>query len=365
MGLRTSLLSFRNPNIHRKHTTGYTYRKHHRIHHKFCVLIHPILFHNFQELKRAKTWSTIMFIDQELSSIGIQVSFNKLSSFTAKTTFLTIGILSATQWYQSVVQGYFLGILGYAYGMQTTVPLLVTFAAVLQFQCILFLLCERFELINKNLEHILKFRHGSEGHRIKYLSEFKFTQPTPTPVPNKTKTRKKYQNSYTPPKKSFITAFNSDPALRLKKLLKILMHLLEWTDQIKSTYEIPMLLCIQLLFITAVFKMYLAATKFQKMVHVLDFETVNTYMTTLANQSVIHVAILMLIHLIETCAKKVKKSVVNVHQLSILERDRGMRKRLLNYSLQLLHRDLDVMVCGIFSLNMEFYFTVNDKTNTY
>lgn len=272
----------------------------------FVFLLILYSFTISQELKRAKTWSTIMFIDQELSSIGIQVSFNKLSSFTAKTTFLTIGILSATQWYQSVVQGYFLGILGYACGMQTTVPLLVTFAAVLQFQCILFLLCERFELINKNLEHILKFRHGSEGHRIKYLSEFKFSQPTPTPVPNKTKTRKKYQNSFTtPPNKSFITAFNSDPTLRLKKLLKILMHLLEWTDQIKSTYEIPMLLCIQLLFITAVFKMYLAATKFQKMVHGLDFETVNTYMTTLANQSVIHVAILMLIHLIETCAKKV------------------------------------------------------------
>lgn len=293
----------------------------------FVLLNLLYLFTISQEVSRTKIWAKIVYVDSKLASIGIQVCFEKVKSFTLKTTVITVGMIIIMQGYQSIVQGYYFGVSGYTFGIQTTASLLVTFAAVLQFQLILYLLSERLDLINTNLEHILKYRHGLSKNKIKYLAEVQIIKQSLDEMISNNKeqekikknkgTRKTYVYDFLSERakimktnfeiKSQLTAFNCDPAFRVSKLLNMLMDILEWGEQVKSTYEIPMLICIILLFITSVFKMYLAVTKFQRMVYGLDFETLNTYLTTIAIQCVIHTAILLLIYFIQACTKKVRE----------------------------------------------------------
>lgn len=263
------------------------------------AMVMLFIFSVIQSKEKISTWEALEKIDNKFHNIGISLTYNKFMSFSLRIAIMTLGSLAFLQWNRSYIEAQSNGILGFIYGMHNIMPLVVTFAIILQFQCILYLFDERITFINNYLEQIIQAADITRQPHTRALFAQNRAKISDRNSKNKTvrcehEILRRYLHSkakYNSPSKTCA-------------ILNILSELGEWVENIKESYSVPVLVSLNLLAITSVFRLYLGIWHFNK-IQVWDFLAYNAYFTTTSIQLVINGSILVLLFLVESCGRKV------------------------------------------------------------
>lgn len=253
------------------------------------VLIVISLFYIIQSNQIYFTWKHLERIDIIFCAIGFPINYNKFIKFSYKITIMTLGTLVLLQINRSNTEGHYHGTIGYIYELNNTMPLIVTVAIILQFQCLLFLLRERLTFIKNYLKQVL--RHKSDtlhiSNNIKKLGN---------------KNRKNNENQIS--KRYLLTSKKLYSSNKTYAILEILLELGKWSENIKESYSVPVLVSLFQLAITSVFRLYSIIWHFNK-IKIWHIWACNIYFTAICIQGIIHVFMLLLLHLLGCCRNKV------------------------------------------------------------
>lgn len=193
-------------------------------------------------------WEILEKIDDGLRDIGMPVTYDKFMAFSLRVAIITLGSLGVLQWNRSYTEAYFYGFLGFVYGMHNTMPLIVTFAIILQFQCLLYLFRERLQIIDKYFQQIHHYK--SVVIRNPHVVCVKLGGDTKTSNPKNNKNKMKncerqMVNKYLIQKHKSVEIQNS--INRFHAVLKIWSDLVEWAENIQEAYSVPVLVSLILL----------------------------------------------------------------------------------------------------------------------
>lgn len=268
----------------------------------FITVLALYYFAIAQYMKRLRIWFKMLKMDKNISSLGLSVSYVKLRNFTNSDLLFIIGTLLLVQTYECVVEGLKFGKLGAIYGIQKTLPLILTCTIISQTKGLMYIFAERLDLVNNYLKKILKNQCVPYVHLKQYY----------------TKSRQKENIDIEKSNLIMIKSKQKEAELKLQKIIKLFLDICEWVGLMKLSYSVPIFLCTLLLFVNNVFKLHYAIILIYELLIEINYIQMSNLVIASILQIITHIALLVLLQLIESGKRKVKSLLHIALQLFVI-----------------------------------------------
>jgi len=214
-------------------------------------------------------------------------------------------------------------------------PVLVVFVMECQFSFMVYLIYQRFQVINEILHDM------STNDDNKLNDNFKVASITGIQTV-------KSKESLTP------TALR-----KVETLMQVHDSIIDAANEVNTNYSFQILICLTVLFIKTVFAVFFAY--FEQFVLGKTDAAFNWSIWTIIDWNEI-LLITVTCHLASTQAQQ---TGVEVHKLLMNSPENIVRDKLIIFSQQVFHRPVEFTACGLFSIDAALLFTIIGSMTTY